>query len=358
MDERSVSADLSALFRIPVRVTGISELAGDASTRRYFRVAIGPGSPVPTLVVMHYPEEVAPGEEHPFLNVHRYLEKAGGPVPRIHLHSPEKRLLYLEDAGDTLLEGVVRDTGSPDRFLPLYERSLEILVRIQRDGTRGLDGKAIPSRLAFDVRKFAEEIDFFFEHAVREYGGIPLSPSQEVAIEDLFLPFLETLSSLPRVLAHRDYHSRNIMILPAETYGGRESLRILDFQDARMGTLFYDLSSLLRDAYVTLPEKTVDHLCYVYRHAAPGELKRAGGDRGTFSSHLDLAALQRNVKAIGTFGNQAVNRGKTLYLKFIPPTVAYIADNVARNPRMRPLWAKLLPILKDLAAKASAEAPP
>src|SRR3989304_38627 len=137
-DERSVSAALSALFRLPVRGTGISELAGDASTRRYFRVAIGPGSPVPTLVVMHYPEEVAPGEEHPFLNVHRYLEKAGVPVPRIHLHSPEKRLLYLEDAGDTLLEGVVRDTGSPDRFLPLYERSLEILVRIQRAGTRAL----------------------------------------------------------------------------------------------------------------------------------------------------------------------------------------------------------------------------
>lgn len=357
LDERSVSEALSALFRVPIRVTGISELAGDASTRRYFRVETGPGSPVSSLVVMHYPEELAPGEELPFVNVHRYLEKAGVPVPRIHLHSPGERLLYLEDAGDTLLEGVVRDTGSPDRFLPLYELSLEILVRIQRDGTRALDGRAIPSRLAFDVRKFTEEIDFFFEHAVRGYGGIPLSPSQETAIEDLFLPFLETLASLPRVLAHRDYHSRNIMVLPAGIGRGREPLRILDFQDARMGTLFYDLCSLLRDSYVTLPEAAVDHLCYVYRHAAPGELRRMAGDAGAFSYHLDLAALQRNVKAIGTFGNQAANRGKGFYLKFIPPTVAHIERNIARNPRLRPLGSRLLPILSDLAGKAEAEAP-
>jgi aminoglycoside/choline kinase family phosphotransferase len=82
------------------------------------------------------------------------------------------------------------------------------------------------------------------------------------------------------------------------------------------------------------------------------------GDAGAFAWRLDEAALQRNVKAIGTFGNQARNRGKTFYLRFIPPTVAYLAANFERNPRMRPLSRKLLPILSALASKAAAEAPP
>jgi len=356
--ERAVSEALTTIFRTPVEVRGIEELSGDASTRRYFRIRLGPGTPWASLVVMEYPEEVPPGEELSFVHVHRYLKKAGVPVPEIHHHAPGERLLFLEDAGDTLLERVVHEANTADGFLPLYERSLEILVRIQWEGTRALDGKAIPSRLAFDMRKFAEEIDFFFEHAVREYGKIPMSETEEHAIEDLFLPVLGTLSSLPRVLAHRDYHCRNILVIPGGTRDAPSSLRILDFQDARMGTLFYDLGSLLRDSYVTLPEKAVDHLCYVYRHAAPGELRRMCGDIGRFTLHLDLAALQRNVKAIGTFGNQAANRGKSFYLKFIPPTVAHIERNIARNPGLRSLGRRLLPILSDLAAKAAEEAPP
>jgi aminoglycoside/choline kinase family phosphotransferase len=235
---------------------------------------------------------------------------------------------------------------------------MEILVRIQSEGTRALDRNAMPARLAFDVPKFAEEIDFFFEHAVREYGGIALPESEERAIEDLFLPFLAQLAELPRVLAHRDYHSRNAMVATPGRSGGKSDLRILDFQDARMGNVFYDLCSILRDSYVTLPEKVVDHLTYVYRHAAPADLKRAAGDRAAFAYRLDVAALQRNVKAIGTFGNQARNRGKTFYLRFIPPTVAHLTANFERNPRMRPLAARLLPVLSLLAAKAAEEAPP
>ncbi|GAB4362745.1 MAG: phosphotransferase [Deltaproteobacteria bacterium] len=356
MDERVVSEALATVFRPPARPRSIEELAGDASTRRYFRIRLSPGAPVPSLVVMEYPDPVPPGEELPFVHVHRYLHRAGIPVPEIYGHFPGTRLLLLEDGGDLLLERAVRESAEESDYLPLYERSVEILVRIQHDGTRALDFSAIPSRLAFDVNKFAEEIDFFFEHAVREYGGIPLSDAEERAIEDLFLPVLTTLARLPRVLAHRDYHSRNILVRPAD--GGPASLRILDFQDARMGTLFYDLASLLRDSYVTLPEPAVDHLAYVYRHAAPGELRRMGGDPGAFAAHLDLAALQRNVKAIGTFGNQAANRGKRFYLRFIPPTVDHIEANIARNPRLRPLGRRLLPILSDLAGKAREEAPP
>jgi hypothetical protein len=357
VDEREIQAILSTYFRTPSQVAQVTELAGDASTRRYYRIRMAPGSPLPSLVLMRYPEEIPTGGELPFVNVHRYLRKAGVPVPEIYLASPEANLLFLEDAGDTMLEGAVSAAGALEDYLPLYEQCVETLLRIQWDGTRALDGNAFPARLSFDVKKFAEEIDFFFEHAVRGYGGIALSETEERAIEDLFLPLLEELAALPRVLSHRDYHSRNVMVL-AGAAGERPELRILDFQDARMGNVFYDLCSLVRDSYVTLPEKEVDHLCYAYRHASPAGLKTMWGDPSSFGRHLDAAALQRNVKAIGTFGNQARNRGKTFYLRFIPPTVRHIALNFDRNPRMRPLSRKLLPILSALASRAAEEAPP
>jgi len=255
------------------------------------------------------------------------------------------------------MEQVRRDLGVGG-CLPLYEQCVEILVRIQSEGTRALDGNAIPPRLSFDVAKFSEEIDFFLRHAVREFGGIPLSDRDERAIGDLFRPFLEQLAAFPRVLVHRDYHSRNVMVTGAAKTPGHRNLRVLDFQDARMGNVFYDLASLLRDSYVTLPEDAVEALRYAWRHAATAELRAAAGDPGAFAWRFDLSALQRNVKALGTFGNQARNRGKRIYLRFIPPTVAHLRGNFERNPPMRALAGALLPILTALAEKAAAESPP
>ena len=185
-----------------------------------------------------------------------------------------------------------------------------------------------------------------------------MSDREERAIRDLFHPFLEQLSAFPRVLAHRDYHSRNVMVIGSAKTPGDRNLRVLDFQDARMGNVFYDLASLLRDSYVTLPEDAVGDLRYAWRHVATAELRGAAGDPGAFAWRFDLAALQRNVKAIGTFGNQAHSRGKRDYLRFIPPTVAHLRGNFERNPSMRPLAGRLLPILSALAEKAAVESPP
>jgi aminoglycoside/choline kinase family phosphotransferase len=347
--ELPVGPGLRAIFRRPVVPLAVRELAGDASTRRYFRVDLPPGCGRASVVLMRYPDEIPPGGELPFLNVHRYLSVAGIPVPEVLAHRPAEKALWLEDLGDTMLEDRVASAGV-EACRPHYERCVEILLRIQSDGTRALDGKAIPSSLAFDVEKFAWEVAFFFEHAVRGFGGLPLPASAERSLADRFLPHLERLAALPRVLAHRDYHSRNVMVREG---GG---LVVLDFQDARMGNVYYDLASLLRDAYVTLPGPMEADLAYAWRHAAPAGLRRAAGDPAAFGFLLDLAALQRNVKAIGTFGYQAHVRGKRFYLRFIPPTVAHLERNFERNPELRPLAAALGPILDALAEKAAGEA--
>jgi aminoglycoside/choline kinase family phosphotransferase len=347
-DGLPVDAALASIFRRPVTPLDVAELAGDASTRRYFRIGLPPETDRRSVILMRYPDEVPPGGELPFLNVHRYLLKARLPVPAVLAHFPEDKALYLEDLGDTMVEDRVNADGA-EACRPLYERCIEILIRLQSDGTRALDRRAIPSTLAFDVEKFAWEIDFFFEHAVRGFGGIPLSPADEHSIKELLRPHLERLAALPRVLAHRDYHSRNVMVRD----GGE--LVLLDFQDARMGNVYYDLASLLRDAYVTLPEPLESDLAYAWRHAASAGLRQAAGDPGAFGYLLDLAALQRNVKAIGTFGNQAHVRGKRLYLRFIRPTVAHLERNFARNAELRPLATRLLPILSSISDKASRE---
>ncbi|GAB4239726.1 MAG: phosphotransferase [Deltaproteobacteria bacterium] len=356
IDLPALRAGLRALFPgADPEAAEVTALAGDASTRRYFRVRNGPGASVPSVVVMRYPDIVTAEAELPFLNVHRYLSAARVPVPAVYRHDPGSNLLFLEDAGDTMLEDAVREDGARG-CLPLYEQCVEILVRIQSEGTRALDGDAAPSRLSFDVAKFFEEIDFFFLHAVREYGGIPLPDAEERAIEDLFLPVLERLAALPRVLTHRDYHSRNVMVMSRAKTRGHRNLRVLDFQDARMGNVFYDLASLLRDSYVTPPADMEDALRYAWRHAATKELRACAGDPGAFVHLLDLSALQRNVKAVGTFGNQAHNRGKRFYLRFIPPTVAHLRRNFERNGELRALAQRLLPILSALEEKAAEDA--
>ena len=140
--------------------------------------------------------------------------------------------------------------------------------------------------------------------------------------------------------------------------------------EARTGKANFDISEwmLIRLVEAIRPRASVlamlcktatarKFLRYAWRHAATAELRGAAGDPGAFAWRFDLAALQRNVKALGTFGNQAHNRGKRIYLRFIPPTVAHLRGNFERNPPMRALAGRLLPILSALAEKAAAESP-
>jgi aminoglycoside/choline kinase family phosphotransferase len=137
------------------------------------------------------------------------------------------------------------------------------------------------------------------------------------------------LAAEPRVVCHRDYHSRNLMVRD-----GR--LVVIDFQDARMGPDTYDLVSLLRDSYVELPEADVDALTTVF-------LERTGQscDAAAFGRRFDLMALQRNLKALGTFGYQASARGNQTYLPYVSRTLGYVRDNLRRHPRFDRIAAVL-----------------
>ena len=146
----------------------------------------------------------------------------------------------------------------------------------------------------------------------------------------------DELAGEPRVLCHRDYHSRNLMLHDRRLY-------IIDFQDARMGPDTYDLASLLRDSYVDLPEERVDELIRGFlnlggtRHATPDAFFE-------YRRRFDLMSVQRNLKALGTFGHQTTARSNPVYIQYIPRTLNYLRTNLERYPR----FARLRELLESV----------
>ena len=160
----------------------------------------------------------------------------------------------------------------------------------------------------------------------RYRGALPAEPVRE-ALRAEWPASSAELAAEPRVLCHRDYHSRNLML-----HGG--TLHVIDFQDARMGPDTYDLVSLLRDSYVDLPERQVDDLIAFFLALDTGAAATPPGGRD-FRRRFDLMALQRNLKALGTFGFQTTTRANPVYMQYMPRTLAYVRSNLAATRASR-----------------------
>ena len=170
-------------------------------------------------------------------------------------------------------------------------------------------------------------MDFFIKHFLEAYRGVGVRRrrARRRCARELRAIVAE-LAAEPRVLCHRDYHSRNLMLRG-------ERLYIIDFQDARLGPDTYDLVSLLRDSYVDLPERRVDELI-AYFLALQRPTRPSGHE---FRRRFDLMALQRNLKALGTFGYQTTARGNPVYIQYIPRTLRYARENLLRARALRRL---------------------
>jgi hypothetical protein len=313
------------------RLDGLSRvvpLTGDASDRRYFRVLRSDGEPPLVLALHAGPIEYA---SLPFVNVADLLRQMPLPVPRVLGHSDPLGILALDDLGDVTLQAHLGATTSAERGA-LYRQAVAFLEILQRRGAEIDSEGYVPYRVAFDVEKLTWELDFFVKHFVEGYRGASLAPSEREAVAEEFAAIVQELSAEPRVLCHRDYHSRNLML-----HAG--SLYIIDFQDARMGPDTYDLVSLLRDSYVDLEDREVDDLI-AYFLALKG---RAAMSIDEFRGRFDLMALQRNLKALGTFGFQTITRRNPVYLQYIPRTLRYARTHLekyARFARLRGLLAE------------------
>ncbi len=304
-------------------------LSGDASTRRYYRVRDGGECSVVSL----NPEPFDP-EQLPFLVIRNLMAGWGLPVPEVRAIDGARGILLQEDLGDLSLQEALKE-ASPPRREELYRQALDQLVVLQREAARAPQ-RAICFQIAFDFEKLSWEMHFFWKHFLEGYRRSELSVEDRAMIADGFHRLCAEISSWPRVLTHRDFHARNLM-----SY--REALYWIDFQDARMGPPHYDLASLLRDSYVDLDEDFVADRAEEFRQrAVPGE------PRDTFQRRFELMSIQRNLKALGTFGYQGTVKGSRVYLPYIPRTLASARRNLARYPELSGLRRALARHLEEL----------
>jgi len=307
-------------------------LTGDASTRQYFRI-LRPDNPSVVLAVYDAPFTF---DTLPFVNVCRLFAGIPLPIPTIAGHADDLGILILEDLGDVTLQAHLGVT-QPIEHDALYKHAVELVFRMQRKGAELQSDEFIPYGIVFDREKLMWELNFFAKHFLEAYRGVGIASTARAALEEEFLTIADELAGEPRVLCHRDYHSRNLMLHDRRLY-------IIDFQDARMGPDTYDLASLLRDSYVDLPEERVDELIRAYLRLG-GAAQATPAAFSEYRRRFDLMSVQRNLKALGTFGHQATSRGNPVYIQYIPRTLSYVRTNLERYPRFGRLRELLSAIL-------------
>jgi N-acetylmuramate 1-kinase len=307
-------AFLEKRLRSPLRV---SEIAGDASTRRFFRVTSGKR----TAVLIVHPEPLNPAG--PLFSNHRVLASIGLPVPRILGSDPSLGLVLTEDFGDITLQrhllGPRGRRGSSGGAERLYREACDLIVLLHRKGETALRTGDFAATCALDCDRFLFELDHFHRHYIIGHRKMVPGPDDEKVLRAFYADLAEACDRLPRVYCHRDFQSRNLMVR-------RGRLHVIDFQDARMGPYTYDAASLLRDSSLDLDkdlvDRMIDHL---------GRSLELPTDE--FRRDFDLMALQRNIKDLGTFGYMATVRGRREYLDYVPRTVAFIRHGLAGSRR-------------------------
>lgn len=333
--DRRLGALRAWLARVlPLPMTAIAPASVDASFRRYFRVWLADSSAVSTpserartLIAMDAP----PSHENcrPYVEVARLLVAAGVHAPSVFAVDLEQGFLLLSDLGTRTYLDVLDEATAPT----LYADASAALVRWQ---LASRDGLLRP----YDEVLLRAELDLFPDWYVARHLGVVLMPAQKAVLERAFRAILDNNLAQPRVFVHRDYHSRNLMVV--EPNPG-----VLDFQDAVYGPVTYDLVSLLRDAYIEWDEEhQIDWAVRHWQKARTAGLP-VGDDFGTFWRDFEWMGVQRQLKVLGIFARLFYRDGKDAYLKEIPRVMGYLRAACARYRELMPL----LRLLDELAQR-------
>ncbi|QAU35645.1 phosphotransferase [Janthinobacterium sp. 17J80-10] len=299
--------------------------SADASFRRYFRID-GAGSNA-TYIVMDAPP---PQEDvRPFIHVAQLFGQTGVSVPQILAQDAEQGFLLLSDLGNTTyLNQLNADTAHQ-----LYLDAIDSLVLLQVHSQPGV----LPE---YDRALLSRELQLFPEWYIGKHLGATLTAAQQTDLDKVFEVLLANNLAQPQVYVHRDYHSRNLMVLSKGNPG------ILDFQDAVYGPITYDLVSLLRDAYIQWDEEMVLDWAIRYWERA----RRAGlpvnPDIDGFYRDFEFMGVQRHLKVLGIFARLYHRDGKDGYLKDLPLVMEYTRKAAARYRELIPL-IRLLDVLEE-----------
>jgi aminoglycoside/choline kinase family phosphotransferase len=292
-------------------------LSGDASFRRYFRVRL----PEVSYIVVDAPP--ASEDNHAFVRIAEALRNAGVLTPRILAVDYEQGFMLQEDFGDELyLEALNRSFDAPDQVDALYKRAIDTLVALQKNVSTDF----LPP---YDSQLLHGEMQLFQDWFCGRFLELELQPQEMQLILDCQQFLAGSALAQPRVVVHRDYHSRNLMVPDPERCPA-----VIDFQDAVVGAYTYDLVSLLRDCYISWPLSYVQVLALYYMHQAEDKGVISGISEAQFFRDFDLMGLQRNLKVIGIFARLCIRDNKPQFLADIPQTIRYFTEVADGYPEL------------------------
>lgn len=286
----------------PIIVDRVEPLTGDASFRRYFRVYTSNTS----YIAMDAP----PDREalQPYVAIAQSLYALSVRVPEIVAANREEGFLLLSDLGDELFIRIFSDNNVDQ----LYSLGIKTLLLLQK--CREVHDYELPR---YDEKKLRFEMNLFDEWYLGRHLGIVLSHKQRETLNYCYDLLIEDALEQPQIFVHRDYHSRNLLLLPHEEVG------VLDFQDAVWGPVTYDIMSLIMDCFIAWPQEKIARWTEEYRMGALSEGFIKYDNPRQFQQWFDWIGLQRHLKCIGIFSRLHYRDHKADYLKHIPRVIEY-----------------------------------
>jgi N-acetylmuramate 1-kinase len=305
--------------------TSIAQASVDASFRRYFRVTDDHGA---TAIVMDAPP---PREDvRPFINMLQMLARGAINVPQLHASDIERGFLLLGDLGETTyltaLTATV-DTNSAAQCDALFSDAIESLVRLQQISPTS----ASMPIAAYDAALLRREIDLFPDWYLGQHVQIELGNDEKNALERCYALLIGNALAQPTVLVHRDYMPRNLMALPERNPG------VLDFQDAVVGPISYDIACLMRDAFISWEEPQIIDWTIRYWQQARAAGLPVREDFSEFYREFEWMGLQRHLKVMGIFARINYRDGKAKYLADTPRFIRYVRHVGQRYAAFSPL---------------------
>lgn len=288
----------------------LTMVSGDASFRRYYRIRVANDS----IILMDAPKPMEDVEK--FHRLATALAQAGVRVPHIFARDFQHGFLAIEDLGDVMLSQRLGD--APDAW---YTKALAALPQIRRL-------QQFTELPVFDSAFIKRELGIFMEWFIERHLGMTLTAAESTVLDAAFAQLELAILQQPQAAMHRDFHSRNFMVLPDN------SLAVIDFQDAVVGPVCYDAVSLLRDCYVRWPDAQVARWRGLFLSQLQQQGWYLGDEAARFEQDFDFTGLQRHIKVLGIFCRLNYRDQKAGYMADLPRVFSYVMDVAAQYPQL------------------------
>ena len=308
MNKKDISKISSWLGEIIKGSFNIERASSDASFRTYYRVTHNKG----TDIVMYAPPDKESLTD--VIKINSKLDSANITVPKIKKVDEGLGLMLMSDFGKKVYLNNLND----ETVFCLYTDAIDVIHNMQNNiTTSDLD--------CFDIREQRNETNLFIDWFLKKHIGYNDEKLDSMGIKKIFTDLLEKIDEIPKKFVHRDYHSRNLMLLEKGNPG------VLDYQDAMVGPITYDLVSLLKDCYIKWDNELINKMSKTYFQ----RISDVETSFDVFSYWLDITGLQRHLKAIGIFTRLNYRDNKPVYMNDIPRTLSYVRETVGKYDELK-----------------------